>query len=409
VAAQASGPAALTAVRRTGKSRRAGRAAGLSHIRAGELHTLSRSEADSGVTDFGVETALLDRDGVIVSVNQAWLAFAEANGGDPARTGPGMSYLESCAAAGDDLAALEVAEAIRAALAGDLPGPLIIAVPCHSPAAERWYEVLISSRPGNDGRNLGATVTLSLARSRPRSQPPGPATGLHVMPGPGRASPGERAPRVPRPAAADPAAWSPGQAPVAVTPGVLRAMVDAFYDGVALADRDGTLMLANRRLEEMFGYQHGELHRQPVELLIPAHLQDNHRRHRASYDRGPVTRPMGAGARLVGLRQDGSTFPAEISLSPVQTATGRFTLAVIRDVTTARQREDLASQQAARSRDLLDDIIQGLHDVGLSLEATAQLDKDTASQQIAGALGRLDDIITSIRGSMFDRHDENPR
>ena len=375
-AAQASGPATLTVVPRAGQSRQAGSAPRLSPVRAGELHTLSRSEADSGVTDFGAETALLDRDGVIVSVNQAWLAFAEANGGDPARTGPGMSYLESCAAAGDDLAALEVAEAIRAALAGDLPGPLIIEVPCHSPAAERWYEVLVSSRPGNDGRNLGATVTLSLARSRLRSQPP---------------------------------AWSPGQSPVTVHPGVVRAMVDAFYDGVALADSDGTLMLANRRLEEMFGYQHGELHRQPVELLIPAHLQDTHRRHRASYDRGPFTRPMGAGARLVGLRKDGSTFPAEISLSPVQTATGRFTLAVIRDVTAARHREDLAIQQAARSRDLLDDIIQGLYHVGLSLETTAQLDKDTASQQIADARSRLDDIIANIRGSMFDSHDENPR
>ena len=115
-----------------------------------------------------MEVALLDRDGVIAWVNQAWQAFAAANGGDPARTGIGVSYLQACAAAGDDPVAAEVAGAIRTALAGDMPGPLTVEVPCHSPATERWFDVLISSRFDDQGRCLGATVTLSLARSRPR-------------------------------------------------------------------------------------------------------------------------------------------------------------------------------------------------------------------------------------------------
>ena len=120
--------------------------------------------------DVGVEVALLDRDGVIAWVNQAWQAFAAANGGDPARTGIGVSYLQACAAAGDDPVAAEVAGAIRAALAGDLPGPLRVEVPCHSPATERWFDVLISSRFDDQGQCVGATVTLSLATSQPRSQ-----------------------------------------------------------------------------------------------------------------------------------------------------------------------------------------------------------------------------------------------
>ena len=131
---------------------------------------------DSGA-DVGVEVALLDRDGVIAWVNPAWRAFAAANGGDPARTGVGESYFQACAAVGDDdPVAADVAAAIRAALAGDLPGPLTIEVPCHSPATERWFDVLISSRLADDGRSLGATVTLSLVRSRPSSgRPPQPA------------------------------------------------------------------------------------------------------------------------------------------------------------------------------------------------------------------------------------------
>ncbi len=118
-------------------------------------------------TGLGTEVALLDRQGVIVSVNDAWRAFAAANQGEPARVGQGVSYLEVCAAAGDDPVALEVAAAIRQALTGDLPGPLAVEVPCHSPDTARWFDMLISARLDDKGRHLGATVTLSLGRSEP--------------------------------------------------------------------------------------------------------------------------------------------------------------------------------------------------------------------------------------------------
>jgi hypothetical protein len=108
---------------------------------------------------------------VIVSVNETWQAFAMANQGDPARVGRGMSYLEVCAAAGGDPVAGEVATAIRRALAGELPGPLAVEVPCHSPDTARWFDMLISARVDDDGSPLGATVTLSLARSEPRIRP----------------------------------------------------------------------------------------------------------------------------------------------------------------------------------------------------------------------------------------------
>jgi len=130
----------------------------------------------------GVEVAMLDQDGVIVSVNDAWQAFAVGNGGDPARMGPGVSYLDACAAAADDPAAAQVATAIRAALDGRLPGSLTVEVPCHSPYAERWFDVLVSTRLDDDGRSVGATVTLSLTRAQTRVLLPA-----------GRAAPGEAA------------------------------------------------------------------------------------------------------------------------------------------------------------------------------------------------------------------------
>jgi len=105
-----------------------------------------------------------------------------------------------------------------------------------------------------------------------------------------------------------------------VTSAEERSLVDVLQDGVALADGDGALVMASRRLEEMFGYEHGELLGQPVERLIPADLQAAHRSHRATYAEAPRSRPRSD--RLVGLRKDGTTFPVEISLSPVTTAAG---------------------------------------------------------------------------------------
>lgn len=116
--------------------------------------------------DLGVEIALLDRNGAIVWVNHAWREFAAANGGDPDRTGIGVSYVDICAAAPDDPGCAQVGAAIWRALAGDLPGALTVEIPCHSPDTARWFDVLISSRQDDDGQAVGATVTLSLARSQ---------------------------------------------------------------------------------------------------------------------------------------------------------------------------------------------------------------------------------------------------
>ena len=195
----------------------------------------------------------------------------------------------------------------------------------------------------------------------------------------------------------------PGRrSPDVMTPGVLWNMIEAFNDGVALADCEGTLVLASRRLEKMFGYPHTELTGQPVERLIPAHLQ------------AARARPVGTGVLLIGLRQDGTTFPVEISLSPVPTATGRFSLAVVRDMTAVRSLADLdaaaaAAQQVHRSQELLDTIIARLHQVSVGLQTAADLARDTAGPHIEEALRTLDDTISQIRDSTFaGREDHGP-
>jgi PAS domain S-box-containing protein len=193
-----------------------------------------------------------------------------------------------------------------------------------------------------------------------------------------------------------------------VSQAVLRNIIDALADGVALTDQDGTLVLASRRLEEMFGYGHGELAGQPVDSLVPVDLRESHRQDRAGYARAPRSRPMGAGAPLVGLRADGTTFPVTVSLSPVPTATSQLALAVVRDNAGTPggdlldlARRAAAAEQADASRDLLDQVVTGLFDVGVSLQAAAGLPHHTARQLIIDALQRLDDTIHEIRDHVF--------
>lgn len=199
----------------------------------------------------------------------------------------------------------------------------------------------------------------------------------------------------------------PGRA--AITQALLRKLIDSLADGVALTDDDGKLTLVNRRLEDTFGYERGELIGQPVETLIPAGLRMAHRGHRAAYTRAPRARPMGAGARLVGLRKDGSTFPVNVSLNPVPTATGHLTLAVIREVIETEQREDLldlaratvAAEHEHRDAELLDRVVESLFNVGLILQAAADMPHDEARQAIISALQHLDDTIHEIRDHAF--------
>lgn len=196
----------------------------------------------------------------------------------------------------------------------------------------------------------------------------------------------------------------PRQLP-AITPAVLWGLVDALDDGVLLADNDGRLVLVNQRAEEMFGYGHGQLIGQPVESLIPADLRTAHVSERADYQRQPTVRQMAARARLVGLRKDASTFPVRVSLSPVPTATGRFIMAVVRDMTDSEPRADLAdlacavtaAGQGDRGRELLDRVVGSLYHVGLSLQHAIELPHDAARERIAEALRRLDDTIRDIQ------------
>jgi formate hydrogenlyase transcriptional activator len=163
---------------------------------------------------------------------------------------------------------------------------------------------------------------------------------------------------------------SPGQHAAAqehVQPGFAQSTIERLFefspDAILIADGDGVMRAANPRTEELFGYSSQELIGQPVEMLVPARFRRNHPRHRENYNAAPRTRQMGAALNLFGLRKDGTEFPVDIMLKPIETAAGSAVMSFIRDAT-----EQRAAQEALRLSDLrLRSIVENIGEYAIYL------------------------------------------
>jgi PAS domain S-box-containing protein len=139
-----------------------------------------------------------------------------------------------------------------------------------------------------------------------------------------------------------------------------RQLLEAAPDAIVEVAASGQIVMVNRVAEEMFGYVRDELLGESVDVLVPDATRHEHYRHRDSYLEHPRTRPMGSGLDLHGRRRDGSLFPVEISLSPIQTENGMHVTAVIRDVTERKRAEkevrrlqvQYTGELEARNRDI---------------------------------------------------------
>jgi formate hydrogenlyase transcriptional activator len=135
-----------------------------------------------------------------------------------------------------------------------------------------------------------------------------------------------------------------------------RRLLEAAPDAMVIADRGGRIVLINAQTERLFGYATEELLGQPVELLVPEKLREEHVRHRGKYNASPRTRPMGMGLELFGRRKNGSTFPVEISLSPLEDADGILVTAAIRDITERKKAQEALRLSEERFRLIVEEV-----------------------------------------------------
>ncbi len=198
----------------------------------------------------------------------------------------------------------------------------------------------------------------------------------------------------------------PGPEPAADRRAVLlgelsRLAIDWLPTGVLVVSPDGSIVVVNRLLEQQFGYPSEALIGQSVDVLLGEELRDAHVGHRAHYMSEPSARSMGAGRELFGRRRDGTRFPVEVGLTPIQTDQGKFVVAAVVDITEHKKIEG-SSRASVEGQLEFEQLVADL------LVQFINLPGERVDRAIRGALQRIGEALDLDRCTFFRIHPDGP-
>lgn len=144
---------------------------------------------------------------------------------------------------------------------------------------------------------------------------------------------------------------------IALPPALARSVLDDAPDAMIIVDAFGTIWFANRQVSALFGYAHDDVIGDSIEKLVPDRFREQHSGYRGQLVSEVRVRPVGFRLELFGRRSDGTEFPIEVSLSPIEDVGRTLVAAAIRDVTERKriEAELLVARDAIEAmRDLAD-------------------------------------------------------